>query len=143
MSEARAITNLIGNGVATMVVARWEGALDLPRALRILDRPDAIRKKPSPPRRRPSCQFPKRDCRPTSLRSTDLQQQLSRRLAALEIAVRLRGVRERVGRRDLDLQVGRTSTSAQDVADPPQQLLARRQDGGRGSAASGTASRAG
>ena len=37
MSEARAITNLIGNGVATMVVARWEGALDLPRALRNLD----------------------------------------------------------------------------------------------------------
>jgi aerobic C4-dicarboxylate transport protein len=37
MSEARAITNLIGNGVATMVVARWEGALDLPRALRTLD----------------------------------------------------------------------------------------------------------
>jgi aerobic C4-dicarboxylate transport protein len=32
MSEARAITNLIGNGVATMVVARWEGALDLERA---------------------------------------------------------------------------------------------------------------
>src|SRR5258708_3582305 len=32
MSEARAITNLIGNGVATMVVARWEGALDLDRA---------------------------------------------------------------------------------------------------------------
>ena len=28
MSEARAITNLIGNGVATVVVARWEGALD-------------------------------------------------------------------------------------------------------------------
>jgi aerobic C4-dicarboxylate transport protein len=37
MSEARAITNLIGNGVATMVVARWEGALDLPRALQTLD----------------------------------------------------------------------------------------------------------
>jgi aerobic C4-dicarboxylate transport protein len=37
MSEARAITNLIGNGVATIVVARWEGALDLPRALRILE----------------------------------------------------------------------------------------------------------
>ena len=31
MSEARAITNLIGNGVATLVVARWEGALDLDR----------------------------------------------------------------------------------------------------------------
>jgi aerobic C4-dicarboxylate transport protein len=28
MSEARAITNLIGNGVATMVIARWEGDLD-------------------------------------------------------------------------------------------------------------------
>lgn len=28
MSEARAITNLIGNGVATMVVARWEGLRD-------------------------------------------------------------------------------------------------------------------
>ena len=40
MSEARAITNLIGNGVATMVVARWEGELDLARARRILDHPD-------------------------------------------------------------------------------------------------------
>ena len=28
MSEARALTNLIGNGVATVVVSRWEGALD-------------------------------------------------------------------------------------------------------------------
>jgi aerobic C4-dicarboxylate transport protein len=28
MSEARAITNLIGNGVATMVIARWEGDLN-------------------------------------------------------------------------------------------------------------------
>ena len=28
MSEARAITNLIGNGIATIVVAKWEGALD-------------------------------------------------------------------------------------------------------------------
>ena len=36
MSEARAITNLIGNGVATMVVARWEGALDLTRARAVL-----------------------------------------------------------------------------------------------------------
>jgi aerobic C4-dicarboxylate transport protein len=34
MSEARALTNLIGNGVATLVVAKWCGALDeakLPR----------------------------------------------------------------------------------------------------------------
>jgi aerobic C4-dicarboxylate transport protein len=28
MSEARAVTNIIGNGVATIVIARWEGALD-------------------------------------------------------------------------------------------------------------------
>ena len=28
MSEARALTNFIGNGVATLVVARWEGELD-------------------------------------------------------------------------------------------------------------------
>jgi aerobic C4-dicarboxylate transport protein len=31
MSEARALTNLIGNGVATVVVAKWEGALDTAR----------------------------------------------------------------------------------------------------------------
>lgn len=36
MSEARAITNLIGNGVATMVVAKWEGDLDLERARQVL-----------------------------------------------------------------------------------------------------------
>ena len=28
MSECRALTNLVGNGVATLVVARWEGKLD-------------------------------------------------------------------------------------------------------------------
>jgi len=31
MSEARALTNIIGNGVATVVIARWEGELDRPR----------------------------------------------------------------------------------------------------------------
>jgi aerobic C4-dicarboxylate transport protein len=31
MSEARALTNLIGNGVATVVVARWEGTLNVAR----------------------------------------------------------------------------------------------------------------
>jgi aerobic C4-dicarboxylate transport protein len=29
MSECRALTNFVGNGVATLVVARWEGELDL------------------------------------------------------------------------------------------------------------------
>ena len=42
MSECRAITNFIGNAVATVVVARWEGALDetaLAKALRPKDFP--------------------------------------------------------------------------------------------------------
>jgi aerobic C4-dicarboxylate transport protein len=38
LNEARAVTNLIGNGVATVVVARWEGALDLDKARAVLDR---------------------------------------------------------------------------------------------------------
>jgi aerobic C4-dicarboxylate transport protein len=37
MSEARALTNLVGNGVATVVVARWEGALDMARMQAHLD----------------------------------------------------------------------------------------------------------
>jgi aerobic C4-dicarboxylate transport protein len=37
MSEARALTNLIGNGVATLVVARWTGDLDVERMRRHLD----------------------------------------------------------------------------------------------------------
>jgi aerobic C4-dicarboxylate transport protein len=28
MSECRALTNFVGNGVATIVVSRWEGELD-------------------------------------------------------------------------------------------------------------------
>ncbi len=31
MSEARALTNLVGNGVATLVVAKWTGELDTER----------------------------------------------------------------------------------------------------------------
>jgi aerobic C4-dicarboxylate transport protein len=37
MSEARALTNLVGNGVATVVVASWTGDLDLDRLRRELD----------------------------------------------------------------------------------------------------------
>src|SRR5262245_47523549 len=36
MSEARALTNLIGNGVATVVVSKWENALDEKRMAREL-----------------------------------------------------------------------------------------------------------
>ncbi|OWW20410.1 dicarboxylate/amino acid:cation symporter [Noviherbaspirillum denitrificans] len=36
MSEARALTNLIGNGVATVVVAKWTGDIDSARMQRIL-----------------------------------------------------------------------------------------------------------
>jgi len=38
MSEARALTNLIGNGVATVVVGKWCGELDTARMRRVLDR---------------------------------------------------------------------------------------------------------
>jgi aerobic C4-dicarboxylate transport protein len=37
MSEARAITNLIGNALAGVVVARWEGVLDTHRMTRVLN----------------------------------------------------------------------------------------------------------
>ena len=37
MSEARAITNIIGNGVATLVVSKWEGELDVARLRAELD----------------------------------------------------------------------------------------------------------
>jgi len=37
MSEARALTNLIGNGVATVVVGRWCGQADMDRVRRHLD----------------------------------------------------------------------------------------------------------
>ncbi len=39
MSEARALTNLVGNGVATLVVAKWTGDLDMARLQRSLDNP--------------------------------------------------------------------------------------------------------
>ena len=42
MSECRALTNLVGNGVATLVVARWENQLDRERLT------SELRKGPSP-----------------------------------------------------------------------------------------------
>jgi aerobic C4-dicarboxylate transport protein len=39
MSEGRALTNCIGNGVATMVIARWQGELDEERFQAALDDP--------------------------------------------------------------------------------------------------------
>src|SRR6184192_2808455 len=38
MSEARALTNLIGNGVATVVVGKWCGELDEMRMMKVLER---------------------------------------------------------------------------------------------------------
>jgi aerobic C4-dicarboxylate transport protein len=37
MSEARALVNMIGNGVAAIVMARWEGELDVDRMHRVLN----------------------------------------------------------------------------------------------------------
>ena len=41
MSEMRTLTNLIGNGVAAIVVARWEGQFDDTRAQLLLSGPEA------------------------------------------------------------------------------------------------------
>jgi aerobic C4-dicarboxylate transport protein len=57
MSEARALTNLIGNGVATVVVSKWEGALDTNRMNQLLnnesdedaDEPERVLDVVSPP----------------------------------------------------------------------------------------------
>jgi aerobic C4-dicarboxylate transport protein len=57
MSESRAVTNLIGNGVAGVVIARWEGALDRERMRRVLsneteaeaDEPEKVLDRMSPP----------------------------------------------------------------------------------------------
>lgn len=38
MSTGRALTNMLGNGIATIVVSRWEGELDMQKAQSVLDR---------------------------------------------------------------------------------------------------------
>lgn len=42
MSEARALTNLTGNGIGTLAVARWTGQLDRQRLSEVLDHPEMI-----------------------------------------------------------------------------------------------------
>jgi aerobic C4-dicarboxylate transport protein len=42
MSEARALTNLVGNAVATLVVSKWEGGLDTERAREVLAAPSVM-----------------------------------------------------------------------------------------------------
>ena len=42
MSECRALTNLIGNGVATVVVSRWEGELDKTKLAEVMAHPFSI-----------------------------------------------------------------------------------------------------
>ena len=42
MSECRAITNLIGNGVACVVVSRWEGELDTAKLNQVMAHPFSI-----------------------------------------------------------------------------------------------------
>jgi len=42
MSEARALTNLTGNSVATIVVAKWVGALDMQKLQNALNNPEEV-----------------------------------------------------------------------------------------------------
>jgi aerobic C4-dicarboxylate transport protein len=42
MSEGRALTNAIGNAVATLVVAKWQDELDEERLHEVLDKPDLV-----------------------------------------------------------------------------------------------------
>jgi aerobic C4-dicarboxylate transport protein len=39
MSECRAITNVIGNGVAALVVSRWQGELDSAKLRQVMSQP--------------------------------------------------------------------------------------------------------
>jgi aerobic C4-dicarboxylate transport protein len=42
MSEGRALTNLTGNGIGTLAIARWTGALDRDRLREVLDDPRSV-----------------------------------------------------------------------------------------------------
>ena len=45
MSEARALTNLVGNSLATIVVAKWVGQLDMKQLHHALDNPEEVDRK--------------------------------------------------------------------------------------------------
>ncbi|MBI5686812.1 MAG: dicarboxylate/amino acid:cation symporter [Verrucomicrobia bacterium] len=49
MSECRAVTNLIGNGVATVVISRWEGEVTKETLRANLGHPSAVAEAPPPP----------------------------------------------------------------------------------------------
>jgi len=42
MSECRALTNVVGNGIATIVVSRWEGELDMRKMREIMAHPTPL-----------------------------------------------------------------------------------------------------
>jgi aerobic C4-dicarboxylate transport protein len=42
MSECRALTNLVGNGVATLVISRWEGELDTDKLHAVMKHPVTV-----------------------------------------------------------------------------------------------------
>jgi aerobic C4-dicarboxylate transport protein len=50
MSECRALTNFVGNAVATLVVSRWEGQLDRDKLTAALNGPTKIIETETPPR---------------------------------------------------------------------------------------------
>lgn len=51
MAQARAMTNMVGNGVATVVIAKWENEFDAARAKQVLDgtlpEPEVAKKPPA------------------------------------------------------------------------------------------------
>ena len=49
MSECRALTNVVGNGVATLVVSRWEKELDMSRVREVMANPETTAVAPIEP----------------------------------------------------------------------------------------------
>jgi len=76
MSEARSITNLIGNSVATVAVARWENALDMDRVRAVLDAGHITRSEEAAPllTDRQALPVEVSEAAPESLRSSSVRQ---------------------------------------------------------------------